>query len=286
MSADADTVVFLIMLLVAIGAAGGFLSGLLGVGGGFLFVPSIDYALRHLGYNPEYAMHLAIGTSLAIMVANGAASSRQHKKRGGIDLELLKDWGPYVVLGVVLGSGVASSLKSQTLSALFSVITLLMALYMGFSKDDFARAQRSEKRTETAHPFFFFGVGLLSSLVGIGGAIMTVPYMTWSGIPITRAIGTAAGLGLLISLPGTLAYAVMGSHTQGLPPFSIGFISLPILLLIAPAAVLLSPLGVKIAHNINKDLLRRIFAGLLLLISAKMLHGLYHAGFFGNDPTS
>ena len=274
MTLDPHTISWLVMLMVLIGDIGGFLSGLLGAGGGFLFVPALVYVMTTLGYNAEYAMHIAIGTSLAIMVANGAASVRNHHMRGGVDTDLLKDWGPFVVLGVVLGSGLASSLKSQSLTMVFTAITFCMSAYMGFSREDFARAQKADKKAETLHPFFFFAVGLLSSLVGIGGATMTVPFMTWGGVPITRAIGTAAAFGLLISIPGTLGYAIMGAHAAGLPPLSLGFISLPATVLIVPPAIVMSPYGVRVAHRLKKDSLRKIFALLLLMISVKMLYGL------------
>lgn len=277
MPVDTNLVLTLMMLMVLIGGIGGFLSGLLGAGGGFLFVPALYYGLTALGYGIEYSMHLAIGTSLAIMVANGAVSVFNHRKRGGVDTDLLKDWGPFVVMGVVLGSGVASSLKSETLTILFVIITFFMSAYMGFSKDSFSKAQKSDKKAETFHPFFFFFVGLFSSLVGIGGATMTVPFMTWSGVPITRAIGTAAAFGLLISIPGTIGYAIMGTHAAELPPLSLGFVSIPATVLIIPSAILMSPYGVKVAHGIKKDTLRKIFALLLLLISLKMFYGLIHA---------
>lgn len=274
MNLDPHTISWLVMLMVLIGTLGGFLSGLLGAGGGFLFVPALVFVMTTLGYNAEYAMHLAVGTSLAIMVANGGASVYNHHKRGGVDTDLLRDWGPFVVLGVVLGSGLASSLNSHTLTIVFTTIIFCMSIYMGFSKEDFAKAQAAGKKTETLHPYFFFGVGLLSSLVGIGGATMTVPFMTWRGVPITRAIGTAAALGLLISIPGTLGYAIMGAHAEGLPPLSLGFISLPATILIVPPAILMSPLGVKVAHRLKKDTLRKVFAFLLLMISIKMFYGL------------
>ena len=278
MTGDTTLIFSLMTLMVFIGGVGGFLSGLLGVGGGFLFVPALAYGMTALGYSADYSMHLAIGTSLAIMVANGAVSVKNHQKHGGVDIDLLKDWGPFVVLGVVLGSGVASSLKSETLTILFVTITFLMSLYMGFSQDSFARAQKSEKKAETYHPFFFFFMGLLSSLVGIGGAIMTVPFMTWSGMPIARAIGTAAAFGLLISIPGTIGYIIMGAHASGLPPLSLGFVNLPATVLIIPSAILMSPYGVRMAHSLQKDTLRKVFAFLLLLISLKMFYGLIHHG--------
>ncbi len=273
MMPDAPLALSLVILMVLTGALGGFLSGFLGAGGGFLFVPVLYYVLTVTGAGTEHAMHLAVGTSLCIMVANGAVSAFNHKKRHSVDLDLLKDWGPFTVMGVVLGAGVASSLKSQTLSWVFIVITLLMALYMGFAKSDFDRAQKADKKAETFHPFFFFGLGLLSSLVGIGGAIMSVPFMTWNGIPITRAVGTASALGLLISVPGTIGYIILGSRVADLPPLSLGFISLPAVILIVPSALLLSPYGVRAAHRVKKDTLRKVFALLLLFVSLKMFYG-------------
>jgi uncharacterized protein len=260
----------LILLLLAIGCVGGFLSGLLGVGGGIIFVPALFFSLSSLGFSEEHAMHIAIGSSLAVVMATGSMSAFSHYKRGGVDMAILRAWAVPIVIGVLLGAVVASSVKSAVLKEIFAGMTLLIALYMAFSKD----------RTDVV-PLRFLTVavqkglsaviGLVSAMLGVGGAILTVPLMTYIGLPMPRAVGTGAALGVAVAVPGVLSYMVTGFLSgESLPPWSIGYVNLLTVAMIIPSSMLLAPLGVKVSHNMPRAMLRRVFAVVLMIVSVRM----------------
>ena len=268
MSLDANLpVVELVLLLLTIGAAGGFLSGLLGVGGGILFVPALFFAMSAVGLELEHAMHISIATSLLIVLATGATSAIAHYHRGSVEPALLRDWGPFILLGVVVGSFFASYVEGEVLKKFFAGMTLAISLYMAFGK---------EKKAETRARFLTLNVqrgictaiGIASAMLGIGGAIMTVPLMSYSGLAIQRAVGTGAALGTIISLPATLGFMAGGILHQidGLPPGSVGYA-------IIPTSMLLAPVGVRISHAMPRVMLRRVFAFVLLVVSIRMFTG-------------
>jgi uncharacterized membrane protein YfcA len=260
----------LILLLLAIGCVGGFLSGLLGVGGGIIFVPALFFSLSSLGFSEEHAMHIAIGSSLAVVAATGSMSAFSHYKRGGVDLTIVRSWGVPIVVGVILGAVVASSVKSVVLKEIFAGMTLVIALYMAFSKD---RSDVLPLRflTMTVQKFIAAVIGVVSAMLGVGGAILTVPLMSYIGLPMARAVGTGAALGVAVAVPGILSYMVAGSlGGEALPPWSIGYVNLLTVAMIIPSSMLLAPLGVKVSHNMPRAMLRRVFAAVLIIVSVRM----------------
>ena len=260
----------LIMLLLAIGCVGGFLSGLLGVGGGIIFVPALFFSLSSLGFSEEHAMHIAIGSSLAIVMATGSVSAFSHYKRGGVDLTIVRSWGVPIVIGVVLGAFVASSVKSIVLKEIFACMTLLIAFYMAFSKD---RTDVVPLRwlTMTVQKFISAFIGIISAMLGVGGAILTVPLMSYIGLPMPRAVGTGAALGVAVAVPGVISYMVSGIIISDvLPPWSIGYVNLLTVAMIIPSSMLMAPVGVRLSHNMPRAMLRRVFAVVLIIVSVRM----------------
>jgi uncharacterized membrane protein YfcA len=256
------------LLLLAIGAAGGFLSGLLGVGGGLIFVPTL-YFFFSAAAQPEYAMHLAVGSSLAVIIATVIASSRAHHRKGAVDLALLKSWGPFLAAGVVAGSLVAGLLQGRALTWLFAFVTLAMACYMGFGRD----RQRPVPKflTLNVQRFCCACIGALAALTGMGGAVLTIPMMTATGLPMQKAVGTGAALGVLVSAPGVLGYVLTGlPHMRDLPPLSLGYVNLGAAALVMASSVPLAPLGARASHAMDRKLLRRAFACLLIAVSLRM----------------
>lgn len=271
LSADTASLINIMLLLLGIGAVSGFLSGLLGVGGGVLFVPALFFALTSMGYDPEYAMHIALGSSLLIVFATGSTSAYQHYKRGAVDLDRVRLWGPFIVAGVITGSFFAAMVPGEHLKKIFAVVTMLIAIYMAFNKD---RAVGEVVRTIQLkiQKAFCLLIGIVSSMIGVGGAILTIPLMTYIGVPMQRAVGTGAALGILISLPGALTYMIMGSlQSYDLPPYSIGYVNFLAVAAIVPASVLLAPMGVRAAHKMPKAMLRRVFAAVLIIVSIRMM---------------
>lgn len=260
----------LIMLLLAIGGVGGFLSGLLGVGGGIIFVPALFFSLSSLGFSEDHAMHIAVGSSLAVVLATGSTSAFGHYRRGAVDWTVVKAWGVPIVLGVIVGATLASSVKSIVLKEIFAGMTLCIAFYMMFARDR-TDAKPVRFLTMTVQKFICTLIGLVSAMVGMGGAILTVPMMNYVGLPIQRAVGTGATLGIAVALPGILTYMITGFFVQSqLPPWSIGYVNLLTVAMILPSSMLLAPLGVKVSHNLPRRMLRRVFAVVLLIVSIRM----------------
>jgi len=264
-------------LMLLIGMAGGFLSGLLGVGGGFLLVPGLYFSLSALGYESDYLMHISVGTSLGIVAPTVFSSARAHYKKNAVDMLLFKSWTPGMILGVILGIGLASILKSHSLTLIFAGVALVMAFYMSFSPH--------QDHPEHKAPSGFFkypiaaGIGIIASLMGIGGAIVSVPTMTLFKVKIQKAIGTAAAMGVVTASLGLIGYMVIGSlNTEvHLPPLSVGYVNIFAVVLIAPVTISIAPFGAHAAHKVPQQWLKRTFAVLLTIVSIKMF---FEAGIF------
>lgn len=256
-----------ILLLLGIGALAGVIGGMLGVGGGIVLVPAFFYAFTELGYTGPSLMQICVGTSLATIVVTSLRSARAHDAKGALDRAMLRVWGPFLVLGSVIGVLVASQLASQTLQAVFGVLAGLAGLYMAFGQDHWRLGPALPK--QPAAGAFGGAVGFLSALMGIGGGTFGVPLMTLFNVPIHRAIGTASGFGLLIALPAVLGFLVL--PVQQAPPLTLGAVNLPAFLVVIGTTILTTPYGVKLAHRLNPIPLKRIFAVFLVLVAANML---------------
>lgn len=264
---------FLIVALLGVGCLTGFLAGLLGIGGGIILVPSLYYSFVFLGFDPAHMMHMAVGTSLAIMVPTGLSSTRAHWKRGGVRFDLLKQIGIGILCGVVIGTSLANHLSGQSLKGIFACALFVLAWLMF---NDPARYLKREDISPQPWPALFGGgVGTLASLMGIGGAVVTVPYMTAHRVPVRTAIGTAAALGLCISIPAMAGFMMIGADAAGRPPFSLGYINGLAWLVIVPATVMMAPVGAHVAHKVPVDRLRRLFAVIMILVAVNMLYGAF-----------
>jgi uncharacterized membrane protein YfcA len=269
MPTDLATLLPLAAALLAAGLAAGLIAGLLGVGGGIVVVPVLFHVFAGFGHDPGVAMLMAVGTSLGAMVPTSLASARSHRRRGAVDMALVRRWAPAVVAGVVAGTLIAGSVRGQVLTLVFGVVTLLVALNL---------AVRGEGRPIWPRLPGGFGlqaigfvIGTLSSLMGIGGGMLSVPVMSSCSYPIRRAVATAAATGVLIALPGAIGFALAGLDQPGRPPLSIGYINGVGFLLIAPATVLAAPWGARLAHSINPRWLRWSFVVFLVATGARML---------------
>ncbi len=259
----------LALAMLLTGAAGGLLAGLLGVGGGIVIVPVLDAALQLTGVDPAIRMHVAVATSLAVIIPTSISSTRAHRARGALDRTLARQWGPWIFAGALLGTALAAHLEGGALSALFGVVALLVAVKMILPLHN-ALISKEIPRGLLA-PAIPLGIGSLSSMMGIGGGTLSVPVLTLMNQPIHRAVGTAALFGLLISLPGTLGYVVSGWGDPRLPPGSLGYVNVIGLALIAPVSVLAAPIGARLAHRLDKRQLSVAFGVFLLLVAVRML---------------
>lgn len=263
---------FALPLLLA-GAGAGLIAGLLGVGGGIVVVPALFLAFGHLEVAEAVRMKMAVGTSLATIVATAWSSARAHWQRGTVDRAFLRAYGPAIALGAWLGTLMVSSVRGPVLSGLFGVLALAIAAQIAFGNP----SRRLGDRPPEGPARIAIGgaIGGLSGMIGIGGGAFAVPVMSLYGFPMHRAVGTAAAVGFLIGVPGMLGFVLGGWDAPDLPPFSLGYVSLAGLVLIAPASVLCAPLGARLAHRLDTGPLRKVFAFFLGLTALRMLAAVF-----------
>ena len=256
--------------LVLAGIVGGLVAGMLGVGGGIVIVPVLYHVLDLMGIDPGVRMHIAVGTSLATIIPTSFSSTRSHDKKGAVDWELLRRWAVPMVVGVLIGSAVSGFVRGQALALFFACVALPVAVHLAF----FGENKRLSDRLPTGILGWLMpgGIGGVSTMMGIGGGTVGVPAMTLCGVPIHRAVGTAAAFGAIISIPGTIGSIVSGWHAAGLPPYSIGYVNLLGFVLIAPASYFMAPFGAQIAHMTDRGRLRMLFAGFIAITAARMLY--------------
>jgi len=259
--------------LLSTGAIAGVLAGLLGVGGGIVIVPVLFLLFPLLGVHDSVLMHLAVGTSLATIIPTAIISARAHHKRGGVDFALLKSWGPAIFVGVLIGGYFGSSVKGETLTLIFAVVAILVAINMIFRKEGVILADALP--TGIAHHAIALVIGMFSVVMGIGGGTLGVPILTLFNYPIRRAVGTAAAIGLIIALPGSASFILSGLGNPDLPAGSLGYANMIGFALIVPATMMMAPVGAKIAHTINPTNLRKAFAFFLMLTSLRMFYSVF-----------
>lgn len=265
-----DLVTFLpsILVLMFTGAVAGLLAGLLGVGGGIVIVPVLFHMFGVLQLPQEHAMHMAIGTSLATIVPTSIFSMRAHLKKGNVDMDLLKTWAVWALVGAVIGTTVAGQFKGWMLTAIFAVVATLVALNMASREGLKVADALPVSRIKNALLAFF--IGGFSVTMGIGGGTLTVPTLSAFNYPIHRAVGTAAAIGLPIAIPGVIGFAIAGWGVADRPPFSVGYVNIIGFFLIFPLSALMAPYGAKIAHMLNRVWLRRAFALFLTVTAVRM----------------
>ncbi|UOM34466.1 sulfite exporter TauE/SafE family protein [Acuticoccus sp. I52.16.1] len=265
-----DLLFFAVILAVA-GSLAGIIAGLLGVGGGIVIVPVLFYLLPFAGVPDELRMHVAVPTSLATIIATSIVSARSHYKRGGVDVELLRNIAPSVVVGALIGSVIGSRVGGDVLTAVFGCVALLVAGHMAFLKGkQFVSALPGQPWISAIGVV----IGGFSTMMGIGGGSLSVPTFTLCGIPIRRAVGTAAAIGLVIAVPAVIGFAIGGWGVPGLPPGSVGYVNLIGFALIAPLSMAFAPLGARLAHTIPSEWLSTLFAIFLAITAIRMLMSL------------
>lgn len=261
-------VLSMLALLAVIGAFAGVLAGLLGVGGGIVLVPAFFYAFQTLGYDGPDLMQMCLATSLATIIVTSLRSVHAHNKKGAVDWTILRTWAPGIVIGAVLGMLVVAQLHSTTLQVIFGVLALIVGLYMGFGRKDWrlGAAMPTGVLRATLSP----SVGFLSVLMGIGGGSFGVPLMSLFGVPIHRAVATAAGFGVLIAVPAVIGFLLV--DMQGpVPPLTVGAVNLIAFGVVIAMTLITAPLGVRLAHAMDPGPLKRVFAVFLVLVALNML---------------
>lgn len=264
MALAADLLPFIVVLLAA-GIAAGLLAGLFGIGGGAILVPIFFHVFGLLGVPDAVRMHLALGTSLAIIVPTSIRSFMAHRQRGAVDIDLLKGWIVAVPLGTLAAAVIAAWASSRELRLIFAVIAMVLALRMIVNR---AGWRLGDDLPENPVKFLVgTGIGILSGLMGIGGGVMNNTFMTLYGRSIHQAVATSSGVGVLISLPGLAGYVWAGWGEPGLPPVSTGYINWLAVALMIPVTLLAAPYGARIAHALSKRQLEVGFAIFLIAVS-------------------
>ena len=263
----------LFMLAAAVilgGIVTGLLAGLFGVGGGAIIVPVLYEIFRIIGVPEEVRMQLCVGTSLAIIVPTSIRSFRAHQARGKLPVEILRIWAAPIIVGVVAGGFIAAIAPSALFKIVFIGMASLIAAKMLLGRESWRLGDRLPGRA--AMTGYGFAIGLYSALMGVGGGALSNIVLTLYGTSIHVAVGIGAGIGVLISIVGTISYVLAGlPHQALLPPLSLGFVSLLGVVLMAPISTLTAPLGARFAHALPKRRLEVAFGIFLLLISARFL---------------
>lgn len=258
--------------LLTTGAVSGIAAGLLGVGGGIVIVPVLYHLFTTMGLDPDVRMHVAVGTSLATIIATSASSIRAHWRRGAVDTVLLRQWGGWIMLGVLAGTAIAGSVRGPVLSAVFATVALIVSIHMGLGSP--RRVLSETMPTGVGRASLASVIGAVSAMMGIGGGTLSVPILTLFNYPIHRAVGSAAAIGFIIGVPGAIGFVITGWGEPGLPPFSLGYLNLLGLALILPTSMLLAPVGAKWAHSLDTTKLRRVFAVFLAVTALRMFYAL------------
>ncbi len=265
----------LVLLLLATGALAGFLAGIFGIGGGAVLVPVLYECFRIAGVPLEVRMPLCIGTSLAIIIPTSIRSWQAHHKRGSVDMDILRKWALPVLAGVIIGSVIARYAPEKLFKYVFVGVAWSAAARLLLGKENWRLGE--EMPTGFFMKAYGLFIGLVSTLMGIGGGLFSNLLMTFYGRPIHQAIGTSAGLAVLISIPGALGYIYAGwPAASRFPevaalqlPFAVGYISLIGALLVMPTSLLVAPLGVRAAHFLTKRKLEIAFGIYLLIVGSR-----------------
>ncbi len=252
---------------LVLGAITGFLAGLFGVGGGLVLVPVFLFLFDAQHFPAEYLLHLSLGTSMATIVFTSLASMRKHHQHGGVNWQVVRRITPGILLGTAIGALAASAIPAKGLGIFFALFVYFAAAQILLDKRPHPSRQLPGIAGMTLTGSF---TGWISSLVSIGGGTIVVPFLVWCNVPIRNAIATSAAIGFPVAVGGTLGYLAIGWHIDALPGPHLGYVYLPAVFWVALASVVTAPLGAKATHRMKVELLRRLFAVLLIMLATKL----------------
>lgn len=257
-----------IMAFAGLGAFAGFMAGLLGVGGGGIMVPLLTTIFLAQGIVADNVVHLALGTSMATIVTTSFSSMRAHQKNNAVLWAVVKSMAPGVLAGTFLATFIAARIPSLYLAMFFAIFMGYVSIQMFLNK----KPKPSQQPASQAELLVVgTGIGAISALVSIGGGSLTVPYLSWRNVDIKKAIGTSAAMGLPISMAGATGYLLNHDASLALIPHTIGFVYWPAVLIMSLLSFFTAPLGAKLAHRLPVAILKKVFGGLLMVLSLKML---------------
>ena len=261
-------IINLLAVLAISAAVAGFMAGLLGVGGGIIMVPALYYAFTVLDFDIVTRMHLSVGTSLAIIVPTSIISTKTHMEHGAVDFEMVKSFGIFILIGVILGTFLVVNLNTPTLVLFFSIFAFMIGLFFIFLREELV--ENPKKIPELVKNISGVFIGFFSVPLGIGGGSLMVPFMRTIGYNIRKSIGTAAATGILIATSGTITMIISGKIIDNInTPFSFGYINLLGFIVFVPVTMVMARLGAKAVYKIDKKLLSKIFGTFLIIVSIR-----------------
>lgn len=263
-----NEIINLLAVLAISAAVAGFMAGLLGVGGGIIMVPALYYAFTVLDFDLATRMHLAVGTSLAIIIPTSIISTKTHMEYDAVDFKMVKSFGLFILIGVILGTFLAVNLKTPTLILFFSIFAFMVGLFFIFLREKLV--ENPKTISNIVKNISGIVIGFISVPLGIGGGSLMVPFMRTFGYDIRKSIGTAAAVGFLISLSGTITMIAGGKIIDNInTPFSVGYINLLGFAVFVPVTMIMARLGAKAVYKIDKKLLSKIFGTFLIIVSVR-----------------
>ena len=268
-----NQILFFLFIMIVTAVFAGFFAGFFGIGGGIITVPCLFYIFGVIGMDKSFIMHLAVGTSFAIIIPTAIMSVFTHYKHKAVDFGIIRSYGIFVIIGVIIGSFFAASMQTKSLVLFFSVIIYLLAINLIFLKD---KTNIKLKFNFLQRTVLGLIVGFASSLMGIGGAIMNVPILKFVGYTINKAIGSAASIGLLISIFGCLGFLLSGMVNRTELPFSVGFINIPAFLIFIPITIVMAKVGATTVHKVKRDLIAKLFGFFLIIIASRFLYDYFN----------
>ena len=246
----------------------GFMAGLFGIGGGLIMVPILFYLYSFVGIEQRFVMHLALGTSFSIIIPTSIISTMTHMKFKAVDFSIVKTFGIFVVIGVVFGTIFAISLKTSSLVLLFSIMTMIFAIYFLLEKEKINPKPRQINLIYKVICGFLSG--FVSAPMGIGGGVFNVPIFKIFGYSIPVAIGSSAAIGFLTALTGAIGFAVSGTYLNIKTPLSLGFVNIPTFLIFVPITAIMAKIGARTVHKVNKNLLGKLFGAYLFIVACRL----------------
>jgi len=258
----------LLAVLAVAAAVAGFMAGLLGVGGGIIMVPALYYAFTVLDFDILTRMHLSVGTSLAIIVPTSIISTKTHMEYDAVDFKMVKSFGIFILIGVILGTFLAVNLKTPPLVLFFSMFAFMVGLFFIFLREKLVENPKSI--SNMVKNISGIIIGFISIPLGIGGGSLMVPFMRTFGYDIRKSIGTAAAIGFLISVSGVITMIIGGKIINNVTtPFSIGYINLLGFVVFVPVTIIMVRIGAKVVYKIDRKLLSKIFGIFLIIVSIR-----------------
>ena len=267
---DLNQIIFILTTMVASAILVGFMAGFFGIGGGLIMVPILYYIFIFLGIEKTIVMHMSIGTSFSIIIPNSIISTMTHMKFKAVNFHLVKSFGTFVCIGVLIGTIFAVSLKTSSLILFFSIMTMIFAIYFLIEKE---KSNTTPKKINLTYRVICgFLSGFLSAPMGIGGGVFNTPIFKIFGYPINIAIGTSAAIGFLIALIGCIGFALSGSYFQINAPLSLGFVNIPTFLIFVPITTFMARIGAKTMHKVNRTVIGKIFGIYLLIVACRLFY--------------